>query len=467
MFLLLLFQITMMNFNILNGSSFNISYLDLLISSIKLPRYSSNESLFNISNSNLSFDKFFKNKLWNRKEISEPDIDPKYAACVSMDSEDEALMISHQVYLFTAMLFVVIGLIGNGLSIMVFSSKVMRVVSSNVYLLFLAVSDSLYLFSVFFTKILTTLRCLYFIDATFDFINQFVVPCKILQYMLDLFADYSTCLILAFTVERYIACYHPIQFKEICTLRRARIVCGTLLGVVCIFIAPYHFLYMGHYADYKFCTVLPHTEKIFTILYLTEAVVFRVFPVFLIAVLNIFIIVKVIQMNRAKMRRTSRKKECRRQRSIKEDKHRQLTIMLILVSTSYILAYLPVLVHFVIWKLRRSNLVSISESVMDITQNYAKPMYIFGFAINFFLYTMSGRVFREQLVGMICGKKGLRCSERATENTALNQHPLTTVNNAKTAEQQPLNQKEVEAKQQQEKLNGKDGNQNGEAATLV
>lgn len=70
-------------------------------------------------------------------------------------------------------------------------------------------------FSVFLTKVLTILRCLHFPDARFDVANHSSFWCKLLQYLSDLFSDYSTCLIFAFTVERSIAAYLPTQFKRV------------------------------------------------------------------------------------------------------------------------------------------------------------------------------------------------------------------------------------------------------------
>lgn len=71
--------------------------------------------------------------------------------------------------------------------------------------------------------------------------------------------------------------------------------------------------------------------------------------------------------------------------------------MLILVSTSYILVFIPVLVHFVVLKLQRSKVVDVSYVTMLTIQNYTRTLYIAGFAINFFLYTVSGTIFRKQL----------------------------------------------------------------------
>ena len=72
-------------------------------------------------------------------------------ACITIE-EDFQVMLSHQIFLCASISFIVIGLIGNSLSTLVFSSKGMRSVSSNFYLLVLAISDSAYLVSVFLTK---------------------------------------------------------------------------------------------------------------------------------------------------------------------------------------------------------------------------------------------------------------------------------------------------------------------------
>ncbi|KAI0240771.1 hypothetical protein LSAT2_008467 [Lamellibrachia satsuma] len=328
---------------------------------------------------------------------------------VCLSELEPAVMTSHYMYLYVSMLFIGIGLIGNSLNIAVFSSKAMRKSSSNVYLLVLAVSDSLYLVSVFFTKILTTLRCMYFNDSQIDIVNRSEFMCKFLQYVLDFFSDFSTCLILAFTVERYVAVYAPIRFKQSCTVRKARIISAVIFTVITLFITPYHVMFMGLYRDYDVCIVLLAHEATFTILYVVEALVFRVVPVFVIVVLNVFIIVKVSSIQRTKKRQKRENRRTLQQQQQKsesttgsracrkDDKGLQTTIMLILVSTSYILVFIPVLVHFVVLKLQRSKVVDVSYVTMLTIQNYTRTLYIAGFAINFFLYTVSGTIFRKQL----------------------------------------------------------------------
>jgi len=70
--------------------------------------------------------------------------DPPDQACYLLDST-ASVQLSYNSYLGATLVFVVVGLVGNALSVMVFSAAPMRSFSSNVYLLTLAISDSIYL----------------------------------------------------------------------------------------------------------------------------------------------------------------------------------------------------------------------------------------------------------------------------------------------------------------------------------
>ena len=102
-----------------------------------------------------------------------------------------------------------------------------------------------------------------------------------------------------------------------------------------------------------------------------------------------------------------------------DDRSLQLTIMLILVSSTYIIVYLPVLCIFVLEKLERAEMVHLNESHLAVAYNYTKLLYVVGFAINFFLYTVSGRVFREQLELILCEKRIRHDHSHTLERTTL------------------------------------------------
>ena len=275
--------------------------------------------------------------------------------------------VSYHFYFATSLFCLFIGIVGNLLSIIVFSSPAMRSSSSNVYLLAIAVSDCLYLISVFFGKTMTLIKCYFFLDYPFiDLMNQSEFFCIAFQLMLDLFADYSTSLILAVTVERFIACYYPVRFRHLCTPRRARLCCVIVLAIILVPITPYHILLMDYYASYGVCLVTRGEERLFGILYLIESAVFRIAPVLLIACFNVCIVYKIAHMANIQRRLStasgllpsgggygdghapSRRASISATAYYREDRNRQITIMLLVMSSMYVVFFLPVLVHFLV-----------------------------------------------------------------------------------------------------------------------
>ena len=312
-----------------------------------------------------------------------------------------------------ALITVIVGLHANLLTVIVFYS--MRKVSSNVYLMVLGASDFMFLVAFVFNDIFTQLHCMYFPDVALDIVNRSNVICSFLQYLLDLFSDFSALLILAFTFDRYIACYYPMRYSDLCTVRRSKVICiGTVLTLA-VLIAPYHFTCIGFPHDesgreVKLCTIIPGTrENIFFYCYLIEITCCRIVPILTIAVCNVYIIRKVRQFHRARTQRRNRtichqnKSEngllprAQQQQKTDENQHTQLTIMLIAVSTTYIVLYTPVLVMFFIEKFSETH----TEHFMAM-KHYTTALDVVGFAINFFLYTMGGKEFRAQLSKTVC-----------------------------------------------------------------
>ena len=269
----------------------------------------------------------------------------------------------------------------------------------NIYLLSLALSDSVYLISVFLSNILTSIRCSFFPSLPLDIFHRSQVWCSLLQYLMDLSADYSSCLILAFTIERFLACYHSELNRKFCSLKYSKYVSLTLVFICAVFIGPYHFLYMEHYVDYNVCAISMKNEVEFSIWYIVEASVFRIIPVAIIAILNVFVAIKLKEMvtenHRLQTGYFSNVDHVSR-----ANKNIQLTLMLVLVSTTYVLVYLPILLQFIISKLHRSNIIEIDYESLSESKNYTKMLYISGFATNFLIYTFSANSFRRRVRGV-------------------------------------------------------------------
>lgn len=121
-----------------------------------------------------------------------------------------------------------LGLLGNCLSMCVFFGTKLRYASSSIYLGALAASDSGYLI-IYFVSWLTIVK-----------IELFNQPgyCKFFTFLGHIFPFLSVWLVVAFTVERYIAVKWPLRRRSLCTVARARVVVISLTASAILLCSP-------------------------------------------------------------------------------------------------------------------------------------------------------------------------------------------------------------------------------------
>ncbi|ESO08541.1 hypothetical protein HELRODRAFT_169408 [Helobdella robusta] len=473
---------------------------------------------------------------------------PGDRSCDAMRTNSESVIVSLKIFICLSVVFIIVGLVGNFISLAVFTSRDMRKISSNVYLLLLALSDSIYLISIFFRKTLAIFKCWGIIDWNYDALTHSRASCMTTLFFVDLASNCSSILILLFTIERFWAVYFPVHFKEFCNVRRSSY--AGLLSLVFILLTtlPTHVALIDLNTTYNICSVVQTSSGVFITV---ENIVYRVVPAFIIIVFNSFIIIRVAQITKTRNKRRTasasvarnnavtttvsshkndiyckkdfqnnlgckniskfkkisvlrppqqtqdiemeqlhdNKNNCveendriesnnivnniktnnnhnndatnnkmnqqqqmtadeltphqqkplspvepkhepqphvqqiERKRKRKEDKSLQLTITLILVSSTYLIAFLPSFIYSIFDTLSLNGYLSIHKSVRRMAKNYTDLLFMTAFANNFFLYTLSGRIFREQIKKMFCFK---RCCEAGVSEGACNRKNMTT-----------------------------------------
>lgn len=130
-----------------------------------------------------------------------------------------------QLNVFSTIVFIFIGLIGNFLTIFVFAHRKFRVNSSNVYLLCLALNDSLFLIIHFFENTVKNYEQMYLpgeeneetsLDRFVKLINiadQFEFTCRFFSYWRYVLRFISAYIIVAFTIQRLIIVDTPLCSK--------------------------------------------------------------------------------------------------------------------------------------------------------------------------------------------------------------------------------------------------------------
>lgn len=138
-------------------------------------------------------------------------------------SADDGLL-WHNIEICYMPIIVHLGLLGNCLSVCVFFGTKLRRASSSIYLGALAISDSGFLVTIFIVW-LNTFDVHLFNKSGF---------CQFFVYFGSLCSFLSVWLVVAFTIERYVAVKYPLHRQSLCTVARAKIVitCLTVLALL-------------------------------------------------------------------------------------------------------------------------------------------------------------------------------------------------------------------------------------------
>ncbi|XP_026742353.1 neuromedin-U receptor 1 [Trichoplusia ni] len=299
-------------------------------------------------------------------------------------------------------LLVSLGCIGNLLSVFIFFTSKLRFQSTSLYLSALAISDTVFLLQLvppWLTAVQSTVifhlngLCQVFVYASF-------VSCLL-----------SAWLVVAFTIERFVAVMYPLQRNSMCTMTRAKHIVGLLVLAALIFNIPVlRFASPGtndcnidsEYVDHAARFNIVDTALSFTL------------PLAIIIFLNTCIMVGVYRIER--VRRALMKME-QEQGSLGTERlpppsalrsQHRVTRMLLIVSSVFVLLNLPAYTMRVLayaYGMRATEYTGRWAAV----QQLALMFFHTNFGINFILYCLSGQNFRRALCAAIpCLRRFLR-----------------------------------------------------------
>lgn len=226
-----------------------------------------------------------------------------------------------------------------------------------------------------------------------------------------IFMTSSNWLILAVTVDRFVAVCKPLKAKQFCTISRARKTIATIFLVAVIFNIPRYFgaTFIGFVpcfnnpADYCFYNILVENDW-YRIGYRVVLHLFLMYvgPVTILVYLNYNLIRAV------KQARERRKKMAKISKS--EINAESITVSLIVVVIVYITFATPTFLSQIVLAVRDF----LPPKLLSYYQYYFAfnvVLLVFNSAANFFIYCLIGRRFRSTLTLIVCrccrgGKKG-------------------------------------------------------------
>jgi hypothetical protein len=135
---------------------------------------------------------------------------------------------------------VLFGSIGNILSVIVFLKTKLRFLSSSYYLAALGINDTCFLLGSFV--------------AWLDYLNIDIYNknyyCQFFTFMSGLCTFLSVWIVVAFTVERFIAVVYPLKRQTMCTVKRACMVLSGLFSIGSLICIPYAVFASPRYSEF-------------------------------------------------------------------------------------------------------------------------------------------------------------------------------------------------------------------------
>ncbi|XP_052791872.1 neuropeptides capa receptor-like [Mya arenaria] len=299
-------------------------------------------------------------------------------------------------YAYVTPFIILVGVVGNSLSLVVFLSKNLRSMSASRYLAALSTADLCTLVFYVFCEWLRRGVSVIFPKFEISFFEIRGV-CQTWNYIHYTFRLISSWLIVAFTCERFIGVCMPMRRRNLGSLKdTSRIIFG-----VC-FVSALVALYKPIMSEVQILSGKPicarNPEFAFEsfVLDIVYAILIAIVPFLIISTLNIVIIKTLIKRQRNS-----------RYNCITAECHIRLEFTLILLAISFFfLAF--ALPYFVIWIKQyletHMNLDDIQSfqywrGLLQIT----RTIFYMNYCINFFLYSVTGACFRRELKMLFFG----------------------------------------------------------------
>ena len=299
--------------------------------------------------------------------------------------------IAININLYYPPILVCVGLAGNILSFLVYIQRERRKTSLGIYLAALAVLDGIMCCSVFQYWLLH------------NFLVQLIKEngCYFMTCFVLIITNFSHWLIVVITIDRFIAISFPIRKFKLITARRAKITL-IFIGSFCL-LKNLHYIWTTDFLPGKNINAIPMCS--FGLVRKGVSVTaYKWFEVFFSSILPFVIIVSVNICIICKIKENGKKVACQSRRqsnpilNIKLNKEeRSITIILLMVSLLFVGLTAPLFIHRVYY-----NRVILMKN-MTITANYylshqiCHNLWYTNHAINFFIYSIFGKSFRDDL----------------------------------------------------------------------
>ena len=287
-----------------------------------------------------------------------------------------------------------IGLVGNTLSFLVMIKPNNRKMSTCIYMAAISITDNLMMCLDLYTWVFTIAR-----EHSWH-----PIECKLKVYLVFCALQNSTYQVLVMTVDKYIAIKWPHRAATYSTPRRAKFIVTVVSVWVIIYNTP-HLFFSGIVGKECFGYVI---SGLVTQVYSWLTLVVNALIPFSILIYMNYVIIKKVRQSRKMFGNDDSQKASQgncnanqQKQKIMKNTENQLTVMLLLVTTLFLILMIPTYMRFLYTTfVDRNNPEKYARLIFFY--HISQKLYHTNNGINFFLYCISGQKFRSDLKELLC-----------------------------------------------------------------
>ena len=224
-----------------------------------------------------------------------------------------------------------------------------------------------------------------------NIVNRIELACCLMNFFRNVIRFSSAYVVVVFTLERLNLVFNPLslRFK---TTRSAWLVILAICLIGCVLNMWVPFIFHINTMFIKvYCDPNPDWRSEYLILAFSYTIIVILIPILIIFISNMLIIFQTSKQN--SLRKNLTHDELASRSELKKYKEtKKMTRTLLIVSFSYVLLNLPYLIVWFIYYILNDD-----SDYLYILFKLTEIIFLCNFGIKFFLYCVSGSVFRQRL----------------------------------------------------------------------
>ena len=316
--------------------------------------------------------------------------------------------IGSAVNLYSPPVITVIGTVGNALTIAILAKSKTKLTSPELYMLALAIADSLMIWIGLFQY-----WCL------FNFAPFLITSphCHAMFFVVNFVNNYAVWIIVAMTIERFIAVYFPLKAPSWLTVSKTRRVLIALILVSAV--KNIHYVWTAEFAynpksGAAMCVFGLFTRTIWVQIYQWfDTCVASAIPFLVLIVMNCAIIVALRRQSQVQAEIADADSA-----ALAKSRERQITGMLLSVSFMFVILTSPLFIFRTYFTFVSRSSSPKMEAIYHMGHHICHKLWYTNNAINFYLYCLTGAKFRKGLAKMFkCGRMSKAMSTSSIQTT--------------------------------------------------